>query len=366
MGPSLFAAVCATGPASPVVLLSPFSIAGALSLAAAGASAEAEAELLKLLGVRNFEAFGAFALSVLPQQPGDGVTLRVANSVWSKQSIKSTYIERIKRAGALAAPLDVSYAPVNEWVKVQTEGHITDLLEGAPDPLVKAVLVNRERRLLQRELGEPVSRGGHGGRELFDASAGPTAQFMHQRAKIELARAVGSMGGATVARLDYGTREGVKSYCALFVLPAELGPASMDEAVRGLRSTNLAELLSGMRTTDTKLSLPKFKAEWGASSLKPLLRTLGVSASFDGSGQFLGMSDDPELHIDDVIHKALLEVNEEGTVAAAATAVVMKSRSMPRPPLELSFNRPFLMLLLHASTATPLFLGRFNQPEFTP
>ena len=364
MGPSLFAAVCATDPASPVVLLSPFSIAGALSLAAAGASAEAEAELLKLLGVRNFEAFGAFALSVLPQQPGDGVTLRVANSVWSKQSIKSTYIERIKRAGALAAPLDVSYAPVNEWVKVQTEGHITDLLEGAPDPLVKAVLVNAvffKGSWASQFRVEATAAG------LFDASAGPTtAQFMHQRAKIELARAVGSMGGATVARLDYGTREGVKSYCALFVLPAELGPASMDEAVRGLRSTNLAELLSGMRTTDTKLSLPKFKAEWGASSLKPLLRTLGVSASFDGSGQFLGMSDDPELHIDDVIHKALLEVNEEGTVAAAATAVVMKSRSMPRPPLELSFNRPFLMLLLHASTATPLFLGRFNQPEFTP
>ena len=359
----MFAALCATDPAAPVVLLSPFSIAGALSLAAAGASAEAEAELLKLLGVPNFDAFGAFALSVLPR-PGDGVALHVANSVWSKRSIKPAYIERLKRAGALAAPLGASYAPVNEWVKVQTEGHITNLLEGAPDPLVKAVLVNAVffKGSWASQFRVEATAAGH-----FDAPTGPTAaQFMHQRAKIELARTVSSLGGATVARLDYGTGDGEKSYCALFVLPAEPGPASMDEAVRGLRSTDLAELLSGMHTTDTKLSLPKFKAEWGASSLKPPLRALGVSASFDGSGQFLGMSDDQELHIDDVIHKARLEVNEEGTVAAAATAVVMRSRSIPRPPLELLFNRPFLMLLLHASTATPLFMGRFNQPEFTP
>ena len=75
------------------------------------------------------------------------------------------------------------------------------------------------------------------------------------------------------------------------------------------------------------------------------------------------MSDDPEVHISDVIHKALIEVSEEGTVAAAATAVIMKTRSLGPPPLRLTFDRPFLMLVVHTPTGLPMFMGRFNLPD---
>ena len=79
---------------------------------------------------------------------------------------------------------------------------------------------------------------------------------------------------------------------------------------------------------------------------------------------FLRMSDAPDLYLNDVLHRASIEVTEEGTIAAAATAVIMKQRSMPRPPTPMRFDRPFVMLVVHRPTAVPLFVGRFNHPEF--
>ena len=73
------------------------------------------------------------------------------------------------------------------------------------------------------------------------------------------------------------------------------------------------------------------------------------------------MSEDPEVHIDEVLTKAVLEIDEEGTVAAAAAAVMMKRRCLPRPPLALTFDRPFLLAILHVPTGAPLFLARLHE-----
>ena len=137
----------------------------------------------------------------------------------------------------------------------------------------------------------------------------------------------------------------------------------MAAAVAGLQG-GVQDVLTALTPQPTvNLALPRFKAEWGAHSLVPALKALGVAHPFNGSGGFLGMSDDPELHISDVVHKALIEVNEEGTVAAAATAVIMMTRSLGPPPLRLTFDRPFLMLVVHTPTGLPMFMGRFNLPD---
>ena len=88
-----------------------------------------------------------------------------------------------------------------------------------------------------------------------------------------------------------------------------------------------------------------------------------VEAAFDGRNIFLAMSDDPDVHIDDVLTKAVLEIDEEGTVAAAAAAVMMKKRSAPRPPLALSFDRPFLMAIIHVPSGAPLFPGDVDRRD---
>ena len=179
---------------------------------------------------------------------------------------------------------------------------------------------------------------------------------------------IASLGGASVVRVDYGQTSQAAgasehAFCALLVLPAEQGPASMAAAVRGLSAQPIPELLGSLRRSKIRLSLPRFKAEFGVEDLVAPLREMGLKQSFGGNGQFLRLCDDAGVHIGQVLHKTTIEVTEEGTVAAAATAVVMKSRCRPRPPPEITFDRPFVMLVVHASTGVPLFIGRFNEPQ---
>ena len=115
---------------------------------------------------------------------------------------------------------------------------------------------------------------------------------------------------------------------------------------------------------EVHLILPKFKISYGAKSLKPHLQSMGIRSAFDGNEAFLQMSNDPQLYISDVLHKAVIEVTEEGTVAAAASAISMRSRSMPRPPIEMTFDRPFAMVIVHTDSLTPLFVARVDDPEF--
>ena len=125
----------------------------------------------------------------------------------------------------------------------------------------------------------------------------------------------------------------------------------MAAVTSGLRAAPLTDLLLELRKSSpsVELSLPRFKAEWGMTSLVPHLRALGVAAAFDPNARgFLRMSD-AELHIDDVMHKAAIEVNEEGTVAAAVTAVTLVccSAEDPRPTVFdqfFSFMEPQLLL----------------------
>ena len=136
----------------------------------------------------------------------------------------------------------------------------------------------------------------------------------------------------------------------------------MAAAVAGLQG-GVQDVLDALTPQPTvNLALPRFKAEWGAHSLVPALKALGVSHPFNGSGGFLGMSTTPTAHQRRGPQGAI-EVNEEGTVAAAATAVIMKTRSLGPPPLRLTFDRPFLMLVVHTPTGLPMFMGRFNLPD---
>lgn len=89
---------------------------------------------------------------------------------------------------------------------------------------------------------------------------------------------------------------------------------------------------------------------------------MGLNEAFDGQGGFLTMSDDPDLRLSKVIHMAVCEVNEEGTEAAAATAAVVATKSLPMPPLEVTLNRPFLFFVEDVKSKALLFAGIVNSP----
>ena len=139
-GVSLFGKLCEAQPDEPVTVVSPLSIAAALALALAGATGASAAELTTLLGAPDHAEIARLSETLLSDT---SVTLKIASSIWLHKSIKEDYILTAQSAHkAVAAPLGTSYAPINAWVAGATEGKITDLLQGAPDPLVRAVLVN--------------------------------------------------------------------------------------------------------------------------------------------------------------------------------------------------------------------------------
>ena len=122
-----------------------------------------------------------------------------------------------------------------------------------------------------------------------------------------------------------------------------------------------AGALGGVRPLDKEkvdVVLPRFKIDSGVVELMDVLdASFGLGLIKREDGGFLGMPDRPDLHVDSVLHRAVISVDEEGTEAAAASAVVMMTRAMPRPPRVLQFDRPFVFAIEHAATGRVVFAG---------
>lgn len=386
------------------VFVSPFSVFQALAMVQVGATppdadgvqSAVAAEFRTVLGLdlsddatrTQFRTLGAELTTA-----NGPVTVLVANSVWAKGvgddggAVKPAYVAALKRDfNALAARLPTSAAPINEWVSRSTEGKITNLVDDAvvADPLVRVLLINavyfkgawRRKFDIERTVEARFHSGGGPGGD------GMPCMMMSMKAKMPVVRM--DDGGVAVA-LAYGNATSdMRAVAYLPPIPtpgagagAEAGARAGERkfgaaagtaaaAARAMTPAAWAELSArlsdGRQEQQVHLRLPRFKVEFGAADLTPSLRAMGLGAALDRSGGFLAMSDDPNLHLSAVIHKAMAEVNEEGTEAAAATAAVMVTRSMPAPPLLVSFDRPFLFFVEHAASGAILFAGVINQP----
>jgi serpin B len=108
--------------------------------------------------------------------------------------------------------------------------------------------------------------------------------------------------------------------------------------------------------------MPRFEFE-SAFSLNDLLAGMGMRTAFSGAADFSGMTGYPDLFISDVVHKAFVAVDEAGTEAAAATAVIMPTSAAPEPAVEVTIDRPFIFLIRDIQTGTILFVGRVVNPS---
>jgi len=313
MGLALFALMCEQMPSARVTLISPLSVASALAVALSGATAgdETMRELTQLLGAGPAAVAEMSQAILAAGAEGTGVSLDVANSVWAKGSIKPEFVElahRVHRAQAFPMPT-ATYGPVNDWVAAATAGRIRTLLEGVPDPLLVALLVNTVlfKGSWAAQFDPKLTRPG-----LFRPGEGDAppldAHFMSRKAKLAASESVAALGGAGVVRLDYGVADG--PFCALFVLPPQPGEAALAATVARLSTADLNSVVAqDLREQETAVFLPRFRAESEPVSLVPPLRGLGLRAVFDGQGGFLAMSDDPLVYVADVLHKVVLEVN---------------------------------------------------------
>jgi len=143
----------------------------------------------------------------------------------------------------------------------------------------------------------------------------------------------------------------------LVVVPDEGRYREIEGQAAGL----FREARAALASADVQLALPRFEFRTQAS-LPEALRSLGMVDAFDaGLADFSGISAEGALFISDVIHEVFVSVNEAGTEAAAATAVVM-GRGAPPVPVELSVDRPFLFWLYDRATGSVLFMGRVLDP----
>jgi len=129
----------------------------------------------------------------------------------------------------------------------------------------------------------------------------------------------------------------------------------------GLQAQQVCDIISDLQPTGVALTMPQFEFD-SEFSLKDTLAGMGMPIAFSGGADFSGMTGNPELFISEVVHKAFVSVNEAGTEAAAATAVIMEYSAVPEHPVEFTIDHPFIFLIRDIETGAILFVGRVLNP----
>lgn len=169
----------------------------------------------------------------------------------------------------------------------------------------------------------------------------------------------GEAPGVQLLELPYAERD----LAMLFVLPDEI-----DGFAKQLNSTNLMKWQESLSAREVQLYIPKFKFDITFEGLTEILKTMGMTDAFDhAKADFSGIIPNDTgrgVFIHDIIHKAFVEVNEEGTEAAAATGIVIATKMSPEPDEVITFraDKPFVYILLHKPSNTVLFMGKMNEP----
>jgi serpin B len=344
------------------LLFSPYSLSVALAMTYAGARGETEREMAEVLHLlaqdQAHPAFNALGQALDTRGEQEGVALQIANALWPDKDYPflDSFLDLLaENYGAGLRPLDFTQAEaarqqINRWASDQTEGKIQNLLpEGALDGPVALVLTNAVYFSAAWLNAFPEENTYKGGFKLLDGQqvGVPT---MSQTANFNYAQ----LEGVQAVELPY---EG--QALSMVVLVPDAG--TFEAYAQGLDPDELAAALGALEPVSMRLDLPKFSYDSGFE-LQQALMDLGIREAFDAQADFSGMDGTQELFIDNVYHKAFIAVDEAGTEAAAASAVVMSRKGMGRPH-ELIVDRPFVYLIRDVETGTILFLGHVIDPS---
>jgi serpin B len=351
------------------LVLSPYSIVVALAMTANGAAGATRAEMLQTLDIGSLAAFngGIDALTqaveslagpvTLPDGSKDQISLAAANQLFGDRGStweKAFLTVLAKKYGAGMRTVDFRGDPeaarglVNAWTSEQTHGRIPTILpQGSVDDLTRLVLVNA------LYFKAPWATQ-------FEKSA-TTSQPFHR----------GDGSSVTVDMMDGHPDSGVYLTGDHYVgarLPYAGGDLAMTIALpdAGHEEDALAALLGGGLTAagagGLHVMLPKFTFRV-PTDLKPLLGAMGMPTAFSDRADFSAMTATEALKISAALHQAFIAVDENGTEAAAATAVGMTAMSGTSESHDLVCDRPFLFALHDTRHGTPLFVGRVADPS---
>jgi serpin B len=351
------------------LVISPSSIALALAMARAGARGPTATEMDAVLHdvASDDHATWLNALDrALANRNGtfvdaDGkdrqITLRIANAAFAQRdmALQQAYLDALaERFGSGVRLVDYANAAeqartlINGWVDDQTEHRIPELLApGVLDSATRLTLVNAIYLKAAWQLPFQPEATANGP---FHVAGGDSVDVPFMHAILPLPYAAGS--GWQAVELPYVGDE----LALTILLPDDLA------AIRdGLDTQLVRTATDALSQTSVTLSMPKFSIE-SQLTLNGLLAQLGMPTAFSDAADFSGITTDEALFISDVVHQANIDVDEAGTEAAAATAVVMAG-SAPVAPVAVTLDRPFLFALRDRTTGAILFLGQVTNPQ---
>ena len=348
------------------LFFSPASISSALAMTYAGARGETAEQMAKVLHFQPATVHSAFAAllgDLAAKGQDNGEVLTIANALWGQEGypFRPAFVELAsKNYHAGQESLDFADHPeqarltINAWIEKETRDKIADMLApGVITPDTRLVLTNAVyfKGAWSHTFAKNATRDEQFWRHGREAI---TVPLMHQKHGYRYAEAP----GLQVLELPYR-----KHLSLLIVLPRDRG--GLGELEKSLSAERIEQWLGKMKTTEVDLWLPRFKVT-AAMNLKRRLSQLGMPLAFLDDADFSGISDKEGLRISDVVHKAYVDINEEGTEAAASTAVMITptmARMNPHPPVVFRADHPFLFMIRDPDTASILFLGRLTDPK---
>jgi serpin B len=349
------------------LFLSPYSISTALAMTFAGAGTDTSKEMRRTLHLPEQDevvhsGFEALQKQLFPAKAGE-VELVEANRLFAQKSFvfRPEFLDLVaQRYSAPVESLDfikeseASRQHINGWVAKQTRDKIKDLLApGVINDQTRLVLTNAI--YFKAQWRSPFDKEQTQKQNFFTSSG---------KVKVPLMEQTGNFGYAErdkvqVLELPYVGN----SLAMVVVLPKKRD--GLAEVEKSLSPEMLSKWLGALQSNEVEVSLPRFRIE-GTFSLGEPLGALGMKAAFDcdgGSADFSGMDGQRDLCISAVIHKAFVQVDESGTEAAAATAVVMNKADAVGPqPVSFRADHPFLFFIRDRQSGSILFWGRLTNP----
>ena len=349
------------------LFFSPASVSLALAMTWYGAREATEQQMsgvLRLQGDRDqvLDGFGSWLASLQPAQ--DDYTLRVANRLWGDRELpfRGEFLDPLRtRFGAPLEQLDFRADPeqarltINDWVADRTEQRILDLL--VPGTITRDTgLVLTNAIYFLAAWSEPF-RDHLTKEEPFFPTGGV-------QVTVPLMERTGSFAYHETDQLQMVTLPYKSGELEMIVLlPRQRD--GLPALEKGLDPAALDGWLQARQRVPVRCRIPRFRLE-GAFQLPKVLAAMGMPLAFDPAGaDFSGMTGTRDLFISDVVHRAFVAVDEQGTEAASATAVIMEKTSIampPKDPVLFQADHPFVFLIRHPGSGAVLFLGRLQNP----
>jgi len=352
------------------LFFSPYSISTALAMTYAGARGETAQEMASVLHfslppTQLPQAFAGLARQFEEISATKAVSLSIANSLWCQQSYHfAEAFLKLTRDFYGAEAKEVDFAnnfdgvrqEINSWVAQKTQDKIRNLLQpGQVSSATRLVLCNA------------VYFKGKWVFQFDPKATHPAPFYVLPEQPIQTPMMFRSMDVRSVALdgFDIFTLPYTSNMLSMVILlpNAKDGLGALERQLNAAQLSNWLGQLDAAHETKTDVFMPKFKLDCRLELTRDLA-AMGMPTAFGPRADFSGMTGKPDLYIGVVVHQAMVDVNEEGTEAAAATAVGVRMLAVQRkPPAVLRVDHPFLFMIRENQTGSVLFLGRVLDPS---